>query len=88
MFDGTEPTVSGTDIVGITNPNSEDQNTGDGSMDIDQSGPENLPGFRHNSLVVATYPWTSGIVMAPTLSNTFDKNHFGYVRYLQRPIYS
>lgn len=79
MFNDTMGTVSGTDIVGGTDPNLEDQNLGEGRMEIDPTSPENIPTFRHNALVVATYPWASGIVMAPTLSNIFDKNHFGYV---------
>jgi hypothetical protein len=80
MFDSTEGTTSGTDIVGGTDPNLEDRNPGEGSMDIDQTSLENGRTFRRNALVVATYPWASGIIMAPTWSNIFEKNHFGYVR--------
>jgi hypothetical protein len=74
MLDGTEGTISG----GIS-PNVEDENTDQGNMDIDLTIVDHVKGFRHNSLVVATYPWTSGIVMAPSLLNTFEKNHFGVV---------
>ena len=76
MFDSIEGTVSSMDR---TDPNLEDQNLGEESMEIDQTSIENGPTFCHNALVVATYPWASGIIMAPTLSNIFEKNHFGYV---------
>lgn len=62
-----------------------DKNTGQGNMDIDQTIEQHVPTFRHNSLVVATYPWATGIVMSPTLSNAFDDNHFGYVSGSPRP---
>jgi hypothetical protein len=74
MLDGTEGTTSS----GIS-PNVEVENTGQGNMDIDQTIVGHVKGFRHNSLVVATYPWASGIVMAPSLLNMFEKNHFGVV---------
>jgi len=74
MFDGTDGTTSG----GIS-PNLEDENIGQGHMDVDPTIVGNHNGFRHNALVVATYPWTSGIVMAPSLLNTFEENHFGFV---------
>src|SRR5258708_29865278 len=47
-------------IMGGTDPNLEDQNLGEGRMEIDLTSPENIPTFRHNALVVATYPWASG----------------------------
>lgn len=74
MLDGTEGTISGR-----ISPNVEDENTDQGNMDIDPTIVEHVKGFRHNSLVVATYPWASGIVMAPSLLNAFEKNHFGVV---------
>ena len=86
MFDGIEAPGSEIDMMGINNRNSEDHNMGDGSMEIDQTSAKNLPAFHHNALVIATFPWTSGIMMAPTLSNAFDKDHFRYVRYLQKPL--
>ena len=71
MFDGT----GGTGIL----PNLEDQNIGQGNMDVDTTIAENHKGFHHNALVVATYPWASGIVMEPSLLNVFEENHFGVV---------
>jgi hypothetical protein len=68
-----------TDSVGGRVHHVDDENTGRGNMDIDQTMAQQIPTFRHNSLVVATYPWATGIVMSPTLSNAFDENHFGYV---------
>jgi hypothetical protein len=74
MLDGTEGTISGR-----ISPDFEDEPIGQGNMDVDRMIVGNNKGFRHNALVVATYPWASGIVMAPSLSNTFEKNHFGVV---------
>jgi hypothetical protein len=76
MLDGTEDTVSGTDNMRETDANWDDENI---DMDIDETTGEKGPTFRHNALVVATFPWASGIVMALTFMNAFDKGHFGYV---------
>jgi len=80
MFSSNESTSSGTDRTSSgTNHTLEDQDTAHGNMDIDQTTGVNVQAFRHNALVVATFPWTTGIVMAPTLLNVFQENHFGYV---------
>ena len=75
MLDGTNGSTSSTAHMSGTfpSPNMEE------NMDIDSTIAPNIQGFRHSTLVVATYPWSSGVVMAPTLSNIFEKNHFGAV---------
>ena len=73
-----DPTLSGNDVTGDASPNFEHENT-DRNMDIDEMNQDIMRGFRHNALVVATFPWTSGIVMAPTWLKTFHKDHFTFV---------
>lgn len=48
-------------------------------MDVDSTIAKNNPNFRHNSLVLVTYPWASGVIMEPDLSKSFDEDHFAYV---------
>jgi len=73
------PTLSGDGVAGDASPNLEHEDPSEKNMDIDEANPEIAPGFRHNALVVATFPWTSGIVMAPTWLETFHEDHFAFV---------
>ena len=74
-----DPTLSVNDVMGDTSPNLEDENLTARNMVLDGSNREIVQGFRHNALVVATFPWKSGIIMAPTWSNIFKKDHFAFV---------
>jgi len=53
--------------------NSDDAMVGGSSM------AENIVNFRHNSLALVTYPWTSGAVMEDRLSNIFKEDHYAFV---------
>ena len=55
-------------------------------IDIDKRVTENDKTFWHNSLALVTYPWASGVVMQPDLSNVFDQDHFAFVSLAINPI--
>jgi len=48
-------------------------------MDVDTPTTGNVKSFRHRSLALITYPWTSGVVMQHTLSSIFEEDHYAYV---------
>jgi hypothetical protein len=69
-----------------------DQTQGEGSggesMDIDATATENVKRFRHNSLALVVYPWATGVVMEPDLSNIFDQDHFAFVSFTSKVFYT
>ena len=40
---------------------------------------QNIRNFRHNSLALVTYPWTSGAIMQERLSTVFEEDHYAFV---------
>lgn len=58
-----------------------DTATGD-NMEIDA-----IKTFRHNSLMLVTYPWRSVAVMEPDLSQLFEEEHLAYVSFATHPMY-
>jgi hypothetical protein len=55
----------------------------DANMDVDtRVVTETRKGFRHNALVLVVYPWSTGVIMEPDLSNTFERNHYAFVGFI------
>src|SRR6267143_1590106 len=57
----------------ISTPESEDNTRPGADMDVDLAALSTTPrAFRRESLVMAVYPWASGVVMEQDLSKTLD----------------
>ena len=65
---------------------SQRETSGGKGMDINTRVMENGKTFRHNSLALVMYPWASGVVMQPDLSNVFDQDHFAFVSSATNPV--
>ena len=59
--------------------NSRDEEQPEDEIMVDSGIAENVKGFCHNSLVLVTYPWASGVIMQPNLLNIFDQNHYAFM---------
>ena len=75
-------TDTGDDIASTDFQNDDDAMVGGSSTT------ENIVNFRHNSLALVTFPWTSGTVMEDRLSTIFEGDHYAFVSGTSSAIYT
>jgi len=63
---------------GVSSMDSRNEEHPDDAM-VGGSTAQNIRNFRHNSLALVTYPWTSGAVMQERLSTVFEEDHCAFV---------